>query len=366
MNAPRGSWTACLLRACSPAAAIAVATSLGGAWLTVRHGDVVAEARALGLRADASRLALAAQTIASGPWAAATGRRSVEVAGRSYLVSADGVRIEVEDRSGNRVGVDVLPGAPPRALSSPRSSTGDAALEDALVLGPEDWPQLTDAARGSAAGAGSCEGLRRDGDVGLRRFAVGTDRVDFVAGDALDLTQVERAVLKVAGNLWFESSCEVSLTRDLVLWVRGNLYVHGDVRVRGGGRLVVLTERPAGDVVFEDRDGSGGWSAGDRVRGGVAFAGAVEGGGGVWLGRPGGSGEVRVDAALLVEGQLHVCGDAVVHGPLALRCGVTRTAGARLLRDAAAEWAFPAGRARLRAFEPRGLPRPGPVEFLPR
>ena len=265
MNAPRGSWTACLLRACSPAAAIAVATSLGGAWLTVRHGDVVAEARALGLRADASRLALAAQTIASGPWAAATGRRSVEVAGRSYLVSADGVRIEVE-----------------------------------------------------------------------------------------------RTVLKVTGNLWFESSCEVSLTRDLVLWVRGNLYVHGDVRVRGGGRLVVLTERPAGDVVFEDRDGSGGWSAGDRVRGGVAFAGAVEGGGGVWLGRPGGSGEVRVDAALLVEGQLHVCGDAVVHGPLALRCGVTRTAGARLLRDAAAEWAFPAGRARLHLSRPTAYVRTHP------
>ena len=39
---------------------------------------------------------------------------------------------------------------------------------------------------------------------------------------------------------------------------------------------------------------------------------------------------------------------------------------ARLLREAAAAWAFPAGRAPLRAFEARGLPRPGPVEFLRR
>ena len=128
MNAPRGSWAACLLRACSPAAAIAVATSLGGAWLAVRHGDVVAEAQALGLRAEAARLVLAAQTIASGPWAAAAGQRRVEVAGRSYLVTADGARLEVEGRDGAKVGVDVLPGAPPLALSSPRSATADDVL----------------------------------------------------------------------------------------------------------------------------------------------------------------------------------------------------------------------------------------------
>ena len=366
MNAPRGSWAACLLRACSPAAAIAVATSLGGAWLAVRHGDVVAEAQALGLRVEAARLVLAAQTIASGPWAAAAGRRRVEVAGRSYLVTADGARLEVEGRGGAKVGVDVLPGAPPLALSSPRSATADDVLAGARVLEPDDWPQLTLAARRGAAGAGVNEGLRRDGDVGLRRFAVGTDRVDFVAGDALDLSQVEQPVLTVSGNLWFESPCDVFLPRDVVLQVSGNLYVHADVRVRGGGRLVVLTECPVGDVVFEDCDGSGGWSVGDRVRGGGAFTGAVEGGGGAWLGRPGGRDAVRFDAALLVHGQLHLCGDAVVHGPLALRCGVTRAAGARLLRDAAAAWTFPAGRAPLRAFEARGLPRPGPAEFLRR
>ena len=365
MNAPRGSWAACLLRACSPAAAIAVATSLGGAWLTVRHGDVVSEAQALGLRTEAARLVLAAQTIASGPCPAAARARSVEVAGRSYLVSADGARLEVADHHGERVVVDLLRGAPPLALSSPRSSTSEGDLEGAQILGPDDWPELTSAARVGAAGASVNEGLRRDGDVGLRRFAVGTDRVDFVAVHALDLSQVDQPVLTVSGNLWFESSCDVVLTRDLVLLVRCNLYVHADVRVRGGGRLVVLTECPDGDVVFEDRDGSGGWSAGDQVHGGAAFVGAVEGGGGAWLGRPGG-GEVRFDAALLVHGRLHVCSDAVVNGPLALRCGVTRADGARLLRDAAAEWAFPAGRAPLRAFEPRGLPRPGPVEFLRR
>jgi len=49
-----------------------------------------------------------------------------------------------------------------------------------------------------------------------------------------------------------------------------------------------------------------------------------------------------------------------------VRRGVTLARAGRLLRDPSREWAFAAGRANLPAFELRGVPRPGRLEFLVR
>ncbi|MFN3241770.1 MAG: hypothetical protein ACE37K_09690 [Planctomycetota bacterium] len=372
MNAPRPSLLACTLRAVSPALLVTLSALLCASALVVRHVGLVRDAVAVQQRVERARLVLAADTALLAHAPGLPLPRRVEVGARTYEVDTLGERLRVTTVGGDQqVGVvaAMLPGDSPRALSVQRSACGDEvieALDGAVRLPAGRWPRLRAEALRTAACATRLLGLRRDPEVALRTFSSGTDREDYVLEPPPGPFSVDAGLLRVPGNLWLVRDCTLELPRDLVVVVHGNVYLRASLRVRGAGRLVVLTQRSDGDVVFRDLDGSGGWSPGDTLVDAVQFVGAVEGGGGVRLGSPGCDRILRCDAALLVAGELRLESRAIVCGPLAVRGVLTAGADGRLLREASAEWAFPSGRAELTAFEMRGLPRPGPLEFLAR
>ena len=167
------------------------------------------------------------------------------------------------------------------------------------------------------------------------------------------------------GHLWIEpcaTPLEINLKSDVVIVVRGNLYVGRSLRVVGGGRLLFATTIPEGASAFADRDCNGRWSDGDVVLDRPAFAGPIEGGGNVYVGHAGSGARIENDAGMFVAGELHVRVDSRFAGPLVLAHGVTLASrSARVC--AAGEWRFRPDRERVPGFATEGPPRPSSLRY---
>lgn len=244
----------------------------------------------------------------------------------------------------------------------PRFDGGQRITNDALPR--IDEGQLADAVR-----ADRCVSLRRDRGVALLTWEKGTERDDFVFvperfGAEFGTTG---GLVVVPGHLWIEPGARplrFSLHEDLVLVVRGNLYVGRSILVDGPGRLVLATARDPDGAVFADLDGNGRWSSGDALRDGAEFAGPQEGCGNVYLGLGVGHGSLRLDASLVAGGEVHLRANAEVAGPLVLAYGVTSIGRARHRLVPEARWAFQVQRERVPGFFTSGPPRVGFLEVL--
>lgn len=332
---------------------------------------VAARARRLDLEADVVRAEIAAWTVA----------RTIDPEGASAALAADvaGLRIDIrpgDDRwcldataaDGSRqcFEAEVVAGAGPSVLGRHRVAYGDEAAmalgvpcEPAVVPFPTiDAPQLAAAVRPDRF-----PGFRRDPGIALRHFATGTDGDDYVWAPVGPVRLPgDGALVVVPGHLWFEAgplAARIELRHDLVVVVQGNLYVGRSLQVTGGGRLLFVVVPGPRAVLFADRDGSGGWSVGDVLRAGAAFAGPVEGGGAVYLGLAGGERAIDCAAGLVVAGELHVAAESCVDGPVVVRHGVTRLHPAAALAPSRTPWAFRPARERIPGLVTTGPPRLG-------
>lgn len=261
---------------------------------------------------------------------------------------------------------DRLEGAAPEAFASP-CSVRSASLVELLpmshVLAPAGFPRLSDDAMTAAQRGEGSDCFARDPGVALATWSVGTDGPDFVLGPFTGQAwNVSGGVFVVPGHLWLPPHVEpvtIRLTRDVLVVVRGNLYLGNSVRVYGGGRLVFLVQPGPDAVAFADRDGNGRWSAGDRICDQAEpFSGPIEGGGGAFFGLPGANARLSCDAGIVVEGELHLRAVVAVSGPLVLGGGVTRNAPEGRVQPTGA-WTFDVERESVPGIATSGLPRPG-------
>ena len=302
----------------------------------------------------------------------------VQVAGMHVAVDRQhtGWRIETRGADGDAFVFlcDQLLGAAPEVFGS-RAAVVDASLLERLPGARQvhrcELPQLDEQALAAAVHADVTPTLRRDCGTALLQWAAGTDGDDYVFDRRHTCGhEVPGDLLVVPGHLWIEPGerpLEFELTRDLVVVVRGNLYVGRSIAVAGGGRLLFAVARDPQACVFADRDGNGRWSSRDVLREDAEFTGPIEGGGSVYLGLTGSRATVALGAGLVVGGELHLMTDARVAGPLIVSHGITATTpGARV--DAAGDWVFDPDRERVPGFLTRGGPRPGrlrEVESIP-
>jgi hypothetical protein len=148
----------------------------------------------------------------------------------------------------------------------------------------------------------------------------------------------------------------VRAPRDLVVVVRGNLYLERSLRVQGPGRLLFVTTAQGAGKSFVDADGNGRWSGGEPVLGSATFDGPIEGAGNVYCG---GAAEARVEssAGLVAAGELHLRGDASFAGPVVLAHGLTVLRRPSRLH-AMGEWCFQSEREGVPGFVAHGASRP--------
>lgn len=258
-----------------------------------------------------------------------------------------------------------LPGRAPTVFAR-----GCSVVEPKLVprsagmcrIAADELPRIDDVALERAARAERTTLLRRDRGIALLTWENGTERDDFVF-DAKATAPLDSSgdVLVVPGHLWIEAAAEplrIQLQKDLTLVVSGNVYVGRSIVVHGG-RLVVVAMHEPGTPVFADTDGNGRWSAGDELRTDGVRPGPPEGTGNVFFGLPGSAGELRIDAAFVATGELHLRATAHVAGPMVIPFGVTvpRNTTARLVPEA--RWTFAIERERVPAFRTSGEPRLG-------
>ncbi|HEX6813219.1 MAG TPA: hypothetical protein VF384_16475 [Planctomycetota bacterium] len=336
----------------------------------VAVAQALANAECVRRRAAQACARLAADMVAmqqlSGP-AAEPAR--IQVAGMQVTVAWQGTdwRVETRGADGDEFAFLCarLAGAAPEVLGS-RAAVVESDVLD-RVLGARhihrcELPRVDEHALASAVPADVTPTVRRDQGVALLQWAAGTDGDDYVINRRPKCGfNVTGDLLVVPGHLWVEpGECqlEIELTRDLVIVVRGNLYVGRSIAVRGPGRLLFATVPGPQARAFADRDGNGRWSGGDVLRGEGEFTGPIEGGGNVYLGLNWSRSTLDLGAALVVGGELHLMTDARVSGPLIVPHGITATTpGARVV--AAGDWAFDPDRERVPGFQTRGGPRPG-------
>lgn len=241
-------------------------------------------------------------------------------------------------------------------------------LRDARCVAESELPRLAPC-EPAASTVDRSDLCAQDPGLALATWSVGTEGPDYVfqrtAGDAL----AAGGLVSIPGHLWIPPSPEpwtVRLTRDVVIAVRGNLYLGGSVRVIGEGRLLFYVEPPPGSCAFSDRDGDGVWSSGDRlVEAASAFRGPLEGAGSAFLGLPTGARPIHCDAGLVVHGELHLRVPATIAGPLVLGGGVTQNSTeGRIV--AAGAWRFLPEREVVPGMVVTGAPRPGRLRALGR
>lgn len=338
------------------AAVFDVANALGRAGVT-RNGATDALAHA------AAETALLRR--ASGDWTMPSARiGDVQLAvgnrGGEWFVTAT-----VEGRSLAFRAAD-LPGASPAVFAESCSYVDRALVGSTLgrCIDAADLPRFDERALTEADRADQCAMLRRDGGVALLTFETGTERDDFVFDAARTMSEVSvsRDLLVVPGHLWIQPSdrpLHFVLKEDLVVVVRGNLYVGRSIEVSGGGRLVFATCVDQDAAVFSDVDGNGRWSPGDRLRRSAEFRGPIEGTGNVYLGLRGEAASVRIDAGLVVAGEAHLAADAQVAGPVVLSFGVTESRSRRCRLVPEGRWTFQVEREIVPGFQVHGGRRPG-------
>lgn len=327
--------------------------------------------RAEGVRAQVDRLADEIVAEAATMQAAAVGatNSALQVGGREVCVvrGVDGWTTSVA--SGGEpphwYGFDLVPGAANPAFGSACTVTRPELkdwLRDARCVAASELPRLAPDALAAALVVDRSDLCAQDPGLALATWSVGTEGADYVfqrpAGDVL----AGGGLVCVPGHLWIPPSAEawtVRLTRDVVVAVRGNLYLGASVRVIGEGRLVFYVEPPPGSCAYSDRDGDGVWSAGERlVSDGASFHGPLEGGGSAFLGLPGSPRPIRCDAGLVVQGELHLRAPATVAGPLVLGGGVTQNStDGRIVASGA--WRFLPEREQVPGMLVHGGARPG-------
>ncbi len=241
-------------------------------------------------------------------------------------------------------------------------------LPTARVVAAAGFPRLSEDALAAVQRGDGSDCFVRDPSVALATWSVGTDGPDFVLGPfAGQAWNAGADVFVVPGHLWLPPHAEpvtVRLTRDVLVVVRGNLYLGNSVRVYGGGRLLFHVQPGTDAVAFADRDGNGRWSAGDRpCDPAIAFSGLIEGGGSAFLGLPGANTRISCDAGLVVEGELHLRAAVTVSGPLILGSGVTRNVPDGRVQPTGL-WAFDVAREPVPGMATTGLPRPGRLREL--
>ncbi len=259
-----------------------------------------------------------------------------------------------------------LPGASPGVFERPCSYVDRSLVAPTVGCRIEsgELPRLDERVLSEAERADQCAMLRRDGGVALLTFETGTERDDFVFDAARTSSEVSvtRDLVVVPGHLWIQP-CDrplhFVLQKDLVVVVRGNLYVGRSIEVTGRGRLVFATCVDPDAAVFADIDGNGRWSPGDRLRRSAEFRGPMEGTGNVYLGLRGEPSALRVDAGIVVAGEAHLAADAHVAGPVVLSFGVTesRSRPCRLVPEG--RWSFQVEREVVPGFVVHGGRRPG-------
>jgi hypothetical protein len=178
---------------------------------------------------------------------------------------------------------DVVPGAAPPALGI----RGD-------LRGGDELPPLLPRARAAQDERTHESWLGRDAQLALLRLPRGTERRDFVLPPARrDHARIERhqdGLVVVDGHLWVDRGdrpLAVELNGSVTIVVRGNVYLGRSLLTTGAGRLTIY----AAKVEPEPAEGSGQ----------------------ILLGLPGEAvPEVRTDASLLAEGDVHVHGRTAV------------------------------------------------------
>lgn len=339
--------------------------------LGVLHEAARVVRRAEGVRAQVDRLADEIVAEAATLQAAAAGTtNSAQQVGEREVCVVRGVDGWVTSVTSGRepprwFGFDLVPGAANPAFGSVCTVTRPELkdwLRDARCVPACELPRLAPEALAAAQVVDRSDLCTQDQGLALATWSVGTEGVDYVfqrsAGDVL----AGGGLVCVPGHLWIPPSAEpwtVRLTRDVVVAVRGNLYLGGSVRVLGEGRLVFYVEPPPGSCAYRDRDGDGLWSAGERlVPDGTTFHGPLEGGGSAFLGLPGSPRAIRCDAGLVVHGELHLRSPATVAGPLVLGGGVTQnSAEGRIVASGA--WRFVPEREQVPGMLVHGGARPG-------
>jgi hypothetical protein len=261
---------------------------------------------------------------------------------------------------------DEVPGAAPEVFAHACSAVDPSctgAVRGARLIGRDQMPRLDPAQVAQAVRGDQLAAFQLDQGVALLSWESGTEKPDYVVqpSRAAELDGAGGLVV-VAGNLWVEvgeKPLRLTLQRDLVVVVRGNVYVGRSIVVDGPGRLVVVASRGAGESSFADVDANGRWSRGDILRGEGDFVGPFEGAGNVYLGLPGTKHAVACDASIVLDGELHVGVAARVAGPLVVGCGATTITplGGRV--EARRDWTFAIDRERVPGFQTGGAPRPG-------
>lgn len=256
-------------------------------------------------------------------------------------------------------------GAAPEVFAHACSALDPASarlVSGSRLVTAEQLPKLDPAQLSAAAHGDQMALFRQDEGVALLAWESGTDKPDYVL-DAARTAELDRsdALVVLRGNLWIEAGeqpLRITLQRDHVVVVRGNLYIGRPIVVDGPGRLVFVTRTGTGERAFADLDANGRWSAGDRLCEPGDFVGPAEGAGNVYLGLPGSVARIACDVSLVVGGELHLGAAARISGPVVLGHGATAgSAGARL--DACRKWVFRVDRETVPGFVTDGVPRPG-------
>lgn len=357
-----------------------VARALAAPWLGavalvvgVAMHVVTATAAALAEAAPAAaqRQRLAAHLVADDAALAAFGRRASRLEDALPGVAVDvrregtGLFVRVAAAGEERwFGAEVLSGAPPAALSRPLTvGGGSAATAPDAHVDPDLARSAPRGDRGTpcAVAAGL---VVRDPAIALQRLTAGTDREDFVFAAGADLGRAG-GLVAVPGHLWLESGGvprRVRASRDVVVLVRGNVYLGRSLRVEGGGRLVLAAVADGGARPFVDVDGDGRRGAADRALGEAADAGPIEGAGNLIV--LAGDVPLACDAALWADGCLHLRRSLQCEGPVALVHGVhPLVVGAALA--ARGRWRFHGERDAVAGFPATGGVRPGFLRSCP-
>jgi hypothetical protein len=224
-----------------------------------------------------------------------------------------------------------LPGASAAAFGEALTDGAAATFAPGgAALPVPDRRALAVALRGDVIG-----NFRREPDLALRHLAAGTDADDYVfAASANQLGAGGAAGLVVVpGNLWLEpggAPLELELGADVVIAVLGNIYCGRSLRLTGPGRLLLAAIAPPGATVFDDVDGNGRWSSGDRSFEGSPFVGPIEGAGAVHFVRAAGTAPIVCDAGVFAAGRVCVEAPSVVAGPVVATRGIAWRGGATL------------------------------------
>lgn len=192
------------------------------------------------------------------------------------------------------------------------------------------FPRLAEDGVDAASLRAEFVGLQLDPSIALLNLAGGTDQRDFVLrsseGEILEPPLSQIASVWVDGNLWVvdqSGSIEMHLEHSLTIVVDGNIYLGSNVRVRGPGKLTLVSLLSLGSR-YRDLDLDGGLSPGDESMhvGDGGYSGRIEGSGATYMGLPGkreAANKLVLEGSLVAEGEVYLRAPACrVHGALVL------------------------------------------------